>query len=79
MTLTPYETGERLEPELWNVHLVWQPDTYGTGEGWGKVDFDDNNEITHATIYGERNDDGTYTIHIQGHIPGLKIEFKEAD
>lgn len=79
MTLTPYETGERLEPELWNVYPVWQPDTYGTGEGWGKVDFDDENATTHATIHGERNEDGTYTIHIRGHVPGLKIKFKEAE
>lgn len=64
--LSPYDTGERNEPK------VWLP--YGTdvteatpAENFGKVDFDDDCGETDCTVYVERNDDGTKTVHVLSH------------
>lgn len=46
MNLTPFDTGERLEPHVWA----------GAVDGdLGKVDFDDDEGRTVATVYGERS------------------------
>lgn len=47
-SLTPYDTGERLEPHPW---LLEHPDRYGC------VDLDDESH-TMFTIVGKRRDDG---------------------
>ena len=62
-SLSPYDTGVRLEPRSWLP--------YGTGvtittpaENFGKVDFDDDAGETTAVAYVERDDDGKYTLHV---------------
>ncbi|WP_181273587.1 hypothetical protein [Brevibacterium oceani] len=74
-TLTPYDTGERCEPK------PWLP--YGTevteatpAENFGKVDFDDDSGETDCTIYVERDEDGTKTVHVVSHIEDESIRVR---
>lgn len=46
--LTPYDTGERLEPQSWSLD---DPDSYGL------VDLDDDEGATVFTLVGKRHDD----------------------
>ena len=65
-TLTPYDTGDRCEPKL------WQPDRNSVlaamredeGNDIGNVDFDDEEGHTVATVHVSRDDDGGYTVHV---------------
>ena len=61
--LTPYNTGERLEPHPWSLE---PPDHYGL------VDLDDDESRTVFTIVGKRRDDGG-----PGHL--LSIETRSDD
>lgn len=60
--LTPFDTGERLEPHVWA----------GAADcDLGKVDFDDDEGRTVATVYGERSGvDGSYVLKIVGYGGG---------
>lgn len=53
-TLTPYDTGARLEPYHWPVND--DPDRYG------RVDFDDDEGTTIASAYVQRLPSGTYAL-----------------
>lgn len=55
--LTPYDTGDRAEPTVWGLDG-------GDRDRYGRVDFDDDEGSTVATIYLERNSDGDYVVHI---------------
>lgn len=77
--LTPYDTGERAEPH------PWVTSTQGVGrtndrDDWGKVDFDDDEGITIATIWLEFNEHArNYIVHIRKNGPlGLRI-YQEDD
>jgi hypothetical protein len=63
-SLTPYDTGGRLEPHSWTSRN--QPKT--SFEDYGKVDFDTEDGTTALTVHAERNGDGKdgggYTLHI---------------
>lgn len=64
MTLTPYDTGERLEPRPWVskiVGLIGQ-----NRDMFGKVDFDNDESATEFTIYVERKN-GQLVINIEAH------------
>lgn len=61
--LTPYDTGQRLEPQPWSLE---HPDRYGL------VDLDDDESRTVFTIVGKRFDDGA-----PGHL--LSIETHSGD
>lgn len=57
--LTPYDTGTRLEPQVW----VHRPDPADDAldrnlEAYGKVDFDDNEGRTIVTLHVESNPSG---------------------
>ena len=52
--LTPYDTGERLEPQLWPADD--DPDRYG------RVDFDDDEGATIVSAHGERLPTGDYRL-----------------
>lgn len=52
--LTPYDTGERLEPQLWPVND--DPDRYG------RVDFDDDEGATIVSAQVERLPSGDYRL-----------------
>ncbi|MDN5803013.1 MAG: hypothetical protein L0H26_00240 [Microlunatus sp.] len=70
--LTPYDTGDRLEPRPWVqgglnaaqlVRLsVGSPAP--TFEDFGRVDFDDDENRTVLTVYVDRNAHG-YVLHIE--------------
>lgn len=72
-TLTPYDTGDRLEPYAWVVvrgsaatPIRWcadgadQPDP----EDFGRVDFDDDESRTVLTAYIAREGSG-YVLHVE--------------
>ncbi|MDO5865172.1 MULTISPECIES: hypothetical protein [Paenarthrobacter] len=63
--LTPYDTGERCEPKLWQKSrtevLAAMRDE---PEDIGNVDFEDEESRTIVTVHVARNDDGTHTVHI---------------
>lgn len=71
--LTPYDRGERLQPMRWVTPRgeVDHPDA-----DFGKVDFDNEEGGTNLTLWVERNEDGTYTLHGYTTVK-LKIEIKE--
>lgn len=61
MTLTPYDTGERLEPHPWiardpGLTKAKEPDDYG------KVDFDADDGYTVATLHIRKEEDDSYTL-----------------
>lgn len=62
--LTPYDTGDRLEPQLWP--LGEDPDSYG------RVDFDNDESATVLTAYVEREGDG-YAMHVTGMAEPLSL------
>ena len=41
-------------------------------DSYGRVDFDDDEGRTVATIYLERTADGDYAIHIEGEAPVIR-------
>ncbi len=54
-TLTPYDTGARLEPQLWPK---------GDADTFGLVDFDDDESHTVLTVHVERRGSG-YALHVR--------------
>lgn len=70
--LTPYDTGERAEPSTWtpsNSHLYSMPDqdrelvVANHRDDFGKVDFDDDESATIATVWATPTDTG-WTLHV---------------
>lgn len=60
--LNPYDTGERAEPKLW---IREGRERHGfDSDDFGRVDFDDDEGLTVATIHLSKRDDGGYTVHI---------------
>ena len=51
--LTPYDTGQRAEPKLWQHSRaeVLQVMRHGEAEDIGNVDFDDDEGTTVATVH----------------------------
>lgn len=61
--LTPYDTGERLEPMPWvkdGIAGQFEPRP-AEPDDYGRVDFDDS-DSTVATLWIERRDDGGYVL-----------------
>lgn len=77
--LTPYDTGERLEPRLWVRGGTLVGPYEGTSRGpardddFGKVDFENDESTTVVTVYIERSGEG-YTLHVDGAPEDLAIE-----
>lgn len=65
-TLTPYDTGDRCEPKLWqpSAAAVRSAMHSGETEDIGKVDFDDDEAHTVAAVHLSRNEDGSHTVHV---------------
>lgn len=56
--LTPYDTGERAQP------FTWEHD--GESDRYGRVDFDNDEGATLATVYVARSEtDGRYCMFIE--------------
>ena len=66
--LTPYDTGERLEPVVWPLldeEAPAEPDRYG------RVDLDDDSGQTLVTVHARRADDGAYELVVDNFDPEL--------
>lgn len=63
---TPYDTGERAEPQLWvSSATPGQSPEENERDRYGKVDFENDSSQTLCTVYVEKNPDGTHTVHVQ--------------
>jgi hypothetical protein len=70
--LTPYDTGKRAEPKQWEKRHFEDEDDYG------KVDFNADDDFTIATLYLERDPDGTYVV--RGYTnESLRVEIESND
>lgn len=72
MTLTPYDAGDRLQPMPWHTQPLNLPDPE-EADRYGKVDFDNDESSTVATLWIERGEDGSYTLKGYTNEP-LKID-----
>ena len=54
--LTPFNTGDRLEPRAWPIN--------DDRDRFGRVDFDDDEAATVFTAYAERLADGSNALHV---------------
>jgi hypothetical protein len=72
--LTPYDTGERLEPKLWVL-----PESNRPHEDYGKVDFENDESVTEAMIYVERAKDGRLDVQVYNHGSDPLRVFVEED
>jgi hypothetical protein len=72
MDLTPYDTGERLEPIPW----VRGHNSGRVHEDYGKVDLDDDGGTTCLTVYVERDpgQPGGYVLHVENVSVPLRVE-----
>ena len=65
--LTPYDTGERCEPKLWQPNresVIADMQDEGDADAIGNVDFDDDCGDTVCTVHVSRHPGGRYTIHV---------------
>ncbi|MEW1548406.1 hypothetical protein [Streptomyces tsukubensis] len=64
--LSPYDTGARCEPKLWqpNAEAVAEVMRSGEAEDIGNVDFTNDGGCTIVTVHVSRSDDGMYTAHV---------------
>jgi hypothetical protein len=63
--LTPYDTGERLEPAVWVLPDRRRPEEHDP-DRYGRVDFNNDENATDVTVWVSRVD-GVLTVHIDGH------------
>lgn len=84
--VTPYDTGERLEPRPW----VSRERPAQGDDDFGRVDFDDEEGHTVVTIHVRRRHPGAYMVRIDnlglehvevyvGHKPALSADLLDAD
>lgn len=73
--LTPYDTGARCEPKVWLPHGTTVTEAT-PAENFGKVDFDDDEAHTVATIHLECSADGRYTVHVLSHVEDAEIKLE---
>lgn len=71
--LTPYDTGERLEPRIWPTS---EPGVNYSRTRYGKVDFDGEDGFTAATLWIERKEDGSYVLKGYTNLP-LEVEIDD--
>ncbi|MFJ2420665.1 hypothetical protein [Streptomyces brevispora] len=64
--LSPYDTGARREPKLWqpNSEAVAAVMRSDEAEEIGNVDFTNDEDSTVVTVHVSRGDDGMYTVHL---------------
>ncbi|MFI1408806.1 hypothetical protein ACH4Y0_02530 [Streptomyces sp. NPDC020707] len=64
--LSPYDTGARCEPKLWqpNSETVAKAMRSGDAEDIGNVDFTNDEDSAIVTVHVSRSDDGMYTVHL---------------
>lgn len=70
-TLTPYDKGTRAEPRIWPTpgakEFAGAPPLQQRlyERDYGKVDFDDDESATLATVWLERDEAGRAVVHVQ--------------
>lgn len=75
--LTPYDKGTRLQPMPWHVQPRNLPDPE-EADRYGKVDFDDDEGSTVATLWIERQEDNTYVLKgYSNNIMTIEVEEEE--
>ncbi|MFC8125490.1 hypothetical protein [Streptomyces sp. NPDC057302] len=64
--ISPYDTGARCEPQLWqpNSKAVAEAMHSGNAEDIGKVDFTDVEDRTVVTVHISRADSGMFSVHL---------------
>ncbi|MDX2547490.1 hypothetical protein ACOT81_38500 [Streptomyces sp. WI04-05B] len=64
--LSPYDTGARCEPKLWQPYreAVAAAMRSGNADDIGNVDFTDDADRTVVTVHVSRSDDGMFTVHL---------------
>lgn len=64
--LSPYDTGARCEPKLWQPHreAVAEAMRSGNADDIGNVDFTDDADRTVVTVHISRVDNGMFTVHL---------------
>lgn len=79
--LNPYDTGKRAEPKPW-FRGEWTPEDYAAmspiertieEDRFGKVDFEDDEGRTVATVWIEKGADGEYVVHIADENPRIEV------
>jgi len=64
--LTPYDTGQRLQPEVWVTPDRRRPEEHDP-DRYGRVDFNNDENATDVTVWVERGESGGTVINIDGH------------
>jgi hypothetical protein len=73
---TPYDTGKRLEPFMW-VNNREPGETYAVSDSYGKVDFDNEEGGTVATVWFEQDlKNGGYVMHVQPIVDPINLSIK---
>ncbi len=74
--LTPYDTGQRAEPKLWQLGRrdVIEVMFYGDAEDIGNVDFTNDEGATVATVHVSRDPDGGHTVHVMPHTDTIRLD-----
>lgn len=65
MALTPYDTGEIAEPHIWPIR---------DSDGYGLVDFDDDESSTVATVIVTADGSGGWIVEVTAHRDNIKIK-----
>ena len=76
MNLTPYDVGERAQPMLWQKDRFEVKDTMRHGDPGdiGKVDFDNEEGATVATVHVSRDPvTGSYVVHVMPHNDDVRV------
>lgn len=82
-TLTPYDTGERAEPHLLvmpgnaaSLDPGVNPHADQLRENYGRVDFDDDESRTVATVHVSKDPaSGAYVVHVIPHDDDVTIKW----
>lgn len=62
--LTPYDTGDRLEPKPWSIAHTEPGGSAEDRDRYGRVDFDNDESGTEFTVCAKRGDDGKAVLEI---------------
>ncbi len=69
---SPYDTGERAEPKVWPVAFEGKVDL----DRYGRVDFDDDESATIATVRVQRTPDGRYELIVDADPDVVIVRFE---
>lgn len=67
--LTPYDTGDRLEPHPWVKKHTRAAPWETVEDDYGRVDFEDDEGSTVVSLYVGRTDDGSHELHVENFSP----------